>query len=224
MSSPLIHAAHSPIAGSPQYLLSEDETTNYTQHEHNHLLHETAESLAGDLFLTILSPSSCTSHTGNDSFIHNPEDGPYTPALFSTPSYTGNNASDGYTTPSNHGSPSPPPSRLLVSTPKAPTRQQVDPRTSSPAKLVPIHVSPTRATTVGNTESLPDAHKRTHLSYTMAAASRDAWAATVQNPELPIETRQAAHSHYLENEALVQHYSAILYQMEILTSMQKPIF
>lgn len=108
MSSPHFHAALSPISGSPQHELSEDETTNYTQNACDHLLHEAEESLAGDLFFTTLSPSSCISHIGNDSFIHNPEDGPYTPILSSTPSYTGDNASDGYVTPSHHGSPHPP--------------------------------------------------------------------------------------------------------------------
>ena len=218
MSSPLIHAARSPIAESPQYQLSEDETTNYTQYDHNHLLHEMAESLAGDLFFTILSPSSCTSHIGNESFIHNPEDGPYTPVFSSTPSYTGNTASDGYRTPSNHGSPHPTQSPSPVLTPKAPIHRQIDPRMSSPTTMDP----PTHATTAGNIESLPDATERTKMSYSMAAASRDAWATTARNMELPIESREVAHNHYMKSEAMVQRYSALLYQMEILQSMQKP--
>lgn len=218
MSSPLIHAAHSPIAESPQDQLSEDEMTNYTQYGHNHLLQETTESLAGDLFFTILSPSSCTSHIGNESFIHNPEDGPYTPIFSSTPSYTGNTASDGYKTPSNQGSPHPTQSLPPVLTPKALRHHQVHPRTSSPTKMDP----PTHATTAGNIESLPDATERTKMSYTMAAAARDAWANTAQNMELPFETREVAHNYYMQSEATVQRYSALLYQMEILKSMQQP--
>jgi hypothetical protein len=56
----------------------------------------------------------------------------------------------------------------------------------------------------------------------MAAAARDAWANTAQNMELPIGTREVAHNRYMEAEAIVQRYSALLYQMEILQSMQKP--
>ena len=81
---------------------------------------------------------------------------------------------------------------------------------------------PTHATTAGNIESLPDATECTKMSYDMAAASRDAWANTAQNVELPIETREIAHNHYMKSEAMVQRYSALLYQMEILQSMQKP--
>ncbi|KAG0081672.1 hypothetical protein BGZ93_002654, partial [Podila epicladia] len=155
---PHIHAALSPIPESPQYLLNEDETTNYSQCTQNYLLHETTESLAGDLFFTTLSPSSCISHIGNDSFIHNPEDGPYTPILFSTPSHTGDNTSDGYKTPSGHGSPHPPRSPSPVLTPKATMHRHADPHMLNLAKPAPTPKFPTQATTIGHTETLPDAH------------------------------------------------------------------
>lgn len=82
---------------------------------------------------------------------------------------------------------------------------------------------PVPTTATDSNESLPDAYARIRLSYEMAVAGRACWAATAQKMDLPMEQRFTAQKLYKQSDATVHYYSSLLYQLEILNSMQQPL-
>lgn len=206
-----------PGPQSPLHHTEVDDTVNYSQ------LQREPSVPAGDLiFLSIMSPLSWVDDAGEQSFIHNPEDGPYTPVHSSTPLYnTGDSVSDGHRTSSERNSPytrrSQSRSRSRSRSPPSPQRES---RTSRNANRTPrpVQVSGQQGSTCAPSQDTASADGVTlqHILFSleMAEAEQGNWSSQSQDPKLCFQDRCQAHTKYLESNQLVRYYTAVLQHLE----------
>ncbi|KAI9238753.1 MAG: hypothetical protein BYD32DRAFT_412816, partial [Podila humilis] len=192
-----------------------EDTTNYTQCEQEHCEHEAEENLPGDLFfLSIRSTPMWMYDVGNESFIHNPEDGPYTPVHSSTPLYTGGNGSNGYQTPTGPGSPHSHQSESRASTPCASQVPQERPQTTSTAQLMDKCNAPTPAVNPAIKIYYQEALEHTRFSLKAAEADQDYWYKRCQDPSLSSETLHEMDARLKDSLLLVHYYTTAIFLLE----------
>jgi hypothetical protein len=200
---------------SPRHPSDEDDTTNYTQREQEHCEHEAEENLPGDLFfLSVRSTPTWMYDVGNDSFIHNPEDGPYTPVHSSTPLYTGNNVSDGYQTPTGPGSPHSHQSESRASTPRTSQVPQERAQAPSPAQPMDKHNAPTPAVNPALKAYYHEALEHMRFSLKAAEADRDCWYKRRQDLSLSAETQHEMDARLKDSLILVHYYTTAIFLLE----------
>lgn len=210
MASPTNNPFVSDGSQSPPHFPEVDDTVNYSQFQREPSLP------TGDLFfLSIMSPLSWVDDVGEQSFIHNPEDGVYTPIQSSTPLHiTGDNVSDGHRTPTERNSPysrrsrSPPHSQRESRSLKSPSRA------SSPTQPPNQHGTPAPVPLFDNLPCQGDSHKHILLSLQMAEASQAHWLNQERNPSLSFVQQQAAHATYIECGYSVRYYTLALHLSE----------
>ncbi|KAI9240166.1 MAG: hypothetical protein BYD32DRAFT_405361 [Podila humilis] len=201
----------SPEPQSPPHHTEADDTVNYSQYQREPSVPE------GDLFLlSIMSPLPWVDGLGEQSFIHNPADGPFAPVHSSTPLHvTGEEGSDGYQTSTRRKSPysrqsrsrSPPSSQRGSWPSRNPTR------TPSPAQA-PGKPVPTDS--VREDAPSPEGMTLKHIlfSLNMAEASQGHWCQQSQDPALSFQQQCQAHTNYVESNRMVRYYTALLQHSE----------
>jgi hypothetical protein len=197
---------------SPHHPTDEEDTTNYTQCEQEHCEREAEENLPGDLFfLSVASTPMWMNDVGNDSFIHNPEDGPYTPVHSSTPLYTGGNVTDGYQTPTGHGSPHSHQSESPAPTPHASQAHQEWSQAPSPTQPMSKHGPSTPAVNPALKPCYNEALEHIRFSLKAAQADRDYWYQLRQDPSLPSEAQCDIDARLKDSLILVHYYTAAIF-------------
>ncbi|KAG0070735.1 hypothetical protein BGZ93_003963, partial [Podila epicladia] len=202
------NSTSSVISGSqsPSHFNEADDTCNYSQFQREPSLP------TGDIFfLSIMSPLSWVDDVGEQSFIHNPEDGPYTPVHSSTPLiHTGEDVSDGHQTPRQNSpysrSRSPPHSQRGSRSLRHPTRSP------SPAHISSHHSPSSMPSQGAPSKGLTMQHVL--LSLEMAEAQQGNWSGLAQDQRLSFQERNEAHTNFLHSNRLVRYYTVALQELE----------
>lgn len=208
----------SPGPQSPLRHSEVDDTVNYSQFQRE------ASLPTGDLFfLSIMSPLSWTDDTGEQSFIHNPKEGPYTPVHSSTPFHdtgddmpSGHRVSSGRSSPYSRRSRSPPSSQRTSKNRQSPSRAHSPART--PNQSLPNH-SPSPATP----PSLKTTLEHVLLSLEMAEANQAHWDAQTRNCKLSFQEQCQAQVNFTLSNRMVRQYTAVFHQLEAAEIVQQTL-